>query len=159
MLQEEFSRLIYMYQEAAEGKGTSVQDIFQKSLDFIQLLKKEVAEGSEEDRQAAVRMMNELYQHMKNHTKTMCDRAGISEEEFIANAENPANFTPEQWRAMQVSRENLAHAGQDLVKLLREKREAAGEVAPGSELMPPKATPEKKSSKIKKPKKSDWMRS
>ncbi len=130
MLQEEFSRLIFMYQEAAEGKGTSVQDIFQKSLDFIQHLKKEVAEGNEEDRQAAVKMMNELYQHMKNHTKTMCDRAGITEEEFIANAENPSNFTPEQWRAMQASREDLAHAGQDLVKLLREKERRRGKELP-----------------------------
>ena len=74
MIQEEFSRLIYMYQEAAEGKGTSVQEIFQKSLDFIEQLKKQLLTGDEEDKKAAVRMVKELYEYMKNHTKIMCER-------------------------------------------------------------------------------------
>ena len=160
MIQEEFSRLIYMYQEAAEGKGTSVQEIFQKSLDFIEQLKKQLLTGDEEDKKAAVRMMKELYEYMKNHTKIMCEKAGISEEQLIADSENPANFTPEQWQKMQESKKELAKAGEDLVKLLQVQKAAVPEEkAPSPEKMMSKTSSEKKDHKKKKAKKSQWMRS
>ncbi len=147
MLQEEFSRLIFMYNQAAEGKGTTVQEIFQKSLEFIEHLKEVLIKGDEEDKKAALRMMKELYGHMQEHTKIMSQRSGLSEEKLIADSENPANFTPEQWRNMQESRMELAKAGEDLVKLLHTQEK------PSPESIKPKA--EKK----KGPKKSKWMRS
>ncbi len=160
MLQEEFARLIYMYQQAAEGKEGSVKELFQKSLQFIEDLKQQLINGDEEDKKAAIRMMSELYQHMRNHTKSMSERSGVSEEEMAANAENPANFTPEQWQSMQESRQKLAQSGQELVKLLRPKESPSGEensISPESLMSKP--TPDKKEPKKKKSKRSDWMRS
>jgi hypothetical protein len=160
MIQEEFSRLIFMYQEAAEGKGASVQEIFQKSLDFIELMKKELTTGDEEDQQAAVRMIKELYQHMRNHTKIMCDKAGITQEQFFANSENAANFSPDQWRKVQEAKQQLAKAGDDLVKLLQVQKAADPEgKAPSPESIMSKTASEKKDHKKKKAKKSQWMRS
>jgi hypothetical protein len=92
-------------------------------------------------------MMKELYEQMQEHTKIMSQRSGLSEEKLIADSENPANFTPEQWRKMQESRIQLAKAGEDLVKLLQVEEK------PSPESIKPKA--EKK----KGPKKSKWMRS
>lgn len=158
MLQEEFSRLIYMYQLAAEGKSGSVHELFQKSLEFIEHLKQELVKGDEEEKEAAIRMMRELYECMKAHTQLMCKQAGISEEQLIANSENPSNFTPEQWRNMQESKERLANAGKELVKIYQTQK-TLEKALPNPESLMSKPSPEKKEKKGKKTKKSDWMRS
>lgn len=157
MVQEEFSRLIYLYQQAAEGKGASVQEIFQKSLEFIERLKELLVTGDEEDRLAASRMMKELAKHMTAHMKIMSERAGISEEQMLANSENPANFTPEQWKKMQESKKKLAAAGKELVNILAEKTPSK-KGATDTESVSTKAS-EKKAHKKKSIKKSHWMRS
>jgi len=159
MIEEEFSGLIDLYQQAVDGKAGSMQEIFQKSLDFIERLKNELATGNEEDKKAAVLMINELYKYMKGYTKIMCQRSGISEEQLIAKSENPANFTPQQWKQMQESKNILAKAGEDLVKLLQIQKSAMKEektITP--EALIQKSASEKKERKKKKGRKSRWMR-
>ena len=151
MIQEEFSRLIDMYQLAAEGKGGNIDELFQKSLEFIEHLKQQIATGDEEDRQAAFRMMHELYDCMQEQAKALAKSMGVTDEQLKANLENPANFTPEQWKKMQESNQRLTKAGEGLLEALQPKDPSAPAVPP-----PP---PEKKAPKVKKPKKSNWMRS
>jgi hypothetical protein len=161
MIQDEFSRLVFMYHEAGEGKGASVEQIFKKTLDFIEQLRQVLVAGDDEDKQAAHRMIAELYKCMQELTQTISKRSGVSEEQLLANSENPANFTPDQWRSMQESKERLANAGKGLAELLeRDKglKERVQAQTPES-LMSKKPSSEKKEHKGKKPKKSDWMRS
>lgn len=149
MIQEEFSRLIHMFQQATDGKNISMQDLVRKSFEFIEHLKEEIKNGGEEERMAAIKMMNELYRHMKNHTKTICEKTGVTEEQLIANSENPANFSPEQWRQMQDTKEKLAMSSQQLTQLLQ--KQEPGKPTPGPA--------EKKERKKRKPPKSHWLRS
>lgn len=158
MLREEFSRLIYLYQQAAEGDMAATKQIFEKSIQFVQDLQQQLKVGDEEDRKAAMRMMNELYQHMKNATKLLCEKSGQTEEQLMQSSENPRNFTPEGWKQLQESRKKLAESGQELIKLIHDR----------PELKKARATPEamiakeeiaKKGLKKKGSKKSDWMRS
>jgi hypothetical protein len=152
MIQEEFSRLIDLYQQAAEGKGGSIDELFQKSLEFIEHLKKQIATGDEEDRQAGFRMMQELYDCMQAQAKTVAKSMGLNDEQLKANLENPANFTPEQWNKMQESNRRLSKAGEGLLEALQPKDPSAPAASPS----PP---PDKKGPKVKKAKKSNWMRS
>jgi hypothetical protein len=154
ILQEEFTKLIELYEAAAKGKGGSIQEVFQKSLAFIHLLKKQLAEGDEEDRKEAGRMMKDLHKYMTYHTKIMSERAGVTEEEWIADSENPSNFTPEQWSKMQESKRELAQAADELVKQLHKQKSVSKPESPVK--MISKTTQE---SKKKKTKKSHWMKS
>ena len=156
MMREEFTRLLLMYEQAVEGKGSSVQEIFQQSLNFIELLKEQIKEGDEEDRQAAIRTMNELYQKMKDFAKTMSEKSGVTEEQFVEDAENPANYTPAQWKSVQESKNKIAKAGNELINLLQPKKPQ--EKAPVPESLISKSSPEQKALR-KKAKKSQWMRS
>jgi hypothetical protein len=147
MIQEEFSRLVSLFEQAVQGKNVSVDDVFYKSLEFVELLKEQIKNGDEEDRKAAIRMMNELYEHMKNHTQMICKREGITEEQLIQRSENPANFSPEQWKRMQDSKQKLAQSGQQLAQLIKTHEPDA----------PPST--EKKEPKRRKGKKSQWIKS
>ncbi len=155
MIQEEFSRLIFMYQQSMEGKGND-QELFQKSMEFLGHLKNELAFGDEESKAAAFRMMQELHQYMKEHAKRISQRLGITEEQLAADIENSTNFTPEQWKNIQESKEKGAVAGKEIVKLFRDEQTKEGKHPPSPEFM---ASSKKKEPKKKGPKKSGWMRS
>ncbi len=144
MLQEEFSQLILMYQKASEGELISVRELFQKSLAFIENLKQQIAKGDQEDKQAAIQMMGQLHQHMQNHTRAMCKKFGMTEQEWLASLDSPENFSPEQWRQMEESKQRLAQSGKELGELLQGQ---------GPRVEKPSQEPKKKKSK-----KSDWMR-
>lgn len=145
MLQDEFKRLMTLFQEAADGKAINLEEVFAQSLAFFEHLKHQIATGSQEDKIEAMRLMSEMYQQMIATSRRICETTGMSEEQLVSFAENPDNFTPEQWRAIQASKDQIADSGKDLAKLLE-----------GTQQRP-------SSSKEKKPPhkgpKSQWMRS
>jgi hypothetical protein len=159
-LQEEFSRLIYLYQEAAEGKQGNIEEVFRKSTEFVDHLKQTIRDGDAEDRKAALRMMKELLTQMDKQTKIICKKAGMTEEELVQRAANPANFVPEQWRSMQEARERLAKSGRELSGIIEEsgvgKKESHRMDSAPEE---PQESGEPPKIKGKKPKKSGWLRS
>jgi hypothetical protein len=93
-------------------------------------------------------MMAEMYKQMIAETKKITERSGLSEEQLMSYAENPSNFTPEQWKQIQESRQKISEAGQDLSKVIQE-------LSKGGPIASPPAKEEKKG---KKSKKSQWMR-
>lgn len=148
MLKDEFERLKTLFHEAAEGKPVNLEEVFAHSLHLFEEMKEQIATGSPEDRVAAMQMMGELYKQMMAETKRITETSGVSEEQLVSFAENPANFTPEQWSTIQASKEQIAKAGKDLAKTLEGVNK------------PPK-TPNDKKPEHKGPKsdKSKWIRS
>lgn len=148
MLREEFNRLVQLFEDGAAGKPIDLNAVFSQSLDFFNHLRVQIETGGPDEKKEAMTMMSELYQRMMVETKKLCEHAGFSEEQLMAYAENPANFAPEQWRAIQESKEKIAQAGHELAKTIYEK---------GKEGLP---LPEKKEqTKPKKQNRSDWLRS
>jgi len=156
MLRDEFNRLIALFHEAAEGKTLHLEEVFQQSLAFFEHLKEQVATGSEEDRQEAMKMMAELHTQMTSASQKIVERSGMTEEQLIAYSENPVNFSKEQWESIQASREQVARAGHDLAKTVESSSgKGAPPSQPGSKGKPGGA----KRSTERKGKKSQWMRS
>lgn len=149
MLKNEFERLMKLFHEASEGKVMNLEEVFSQSLVFFEHLKEQIANGSHEDKREALRMMSEMYTQMLNESKRISERSGMTEEQLLSFAENPSNFTPEQWTAIQASKEKIVHAGQDLAKTIEKSNKI--DVPPSGEKKP--------HPKDKKSKKSDWMRS
>jgi len=145
MLKDEFDRLLTLFNEAAEGKTVNLEEVFKECLVFFEHIKEQITTGSAEDKQVALKMMGELYHQMIIVSKQISERSGMSEEQLMAYAENPANFSPAQWNSIQASREKIAKVGQDLAKTVENSHTGRGE-------------PKKRSSEIKG-KKSKWMRS
>lgn len=146
MLKDEFQRLIRIFQDGAEGKPVNLAEVFSQSIEFFQHLKGQIEKGTPEERKEAMQMMAELYNQMMAETKKITERSGVSEEQLLSFAENPNNFSPEQWKQIQESKQKIAQAGQELSKVMQQL--AKGET--------PTKSDDKKG---KKPKKSQWMRS
>lgn len=120
MLKDEYNRLITMFHDAAAGKNLNLEEVFKMSLEFFEHLKEQIAHGSVEDKQEAMKMMAELYSQMMAESKKIAERSGMTEEQLMNYAENPANFTKEQWNAIQASKERIASAGKGLAKTVEE---------------------------------------
>lgn len=93
-----------------------------------------------------------MYAQMIAESKRISERSGMTEEQLVAFAENPANFTADQWSSIQSSKEKIVDAGHDLAKTIEGM--VKGSTAGGDH-----PHPDKKHPKDKKPKKSEWMRS
>jgi hypothetical protein len=153
MLKDEYNRLIALFHEAAEGKTPNLEEIFSLSLAFFEHLKEQIAQGTPEDKKEAMRMMSELYSQMIAESKRISERSGMTEEQLVSFAENPSNFTSEQWNSIQASKEKIVQAGTDLAKSIEGLAKAGESAIPHSE------KEKKDRPKDKKSKKSGWMRS
>ena len=152
MLKDEFNRLSQLFANAAEGKESNLENVFKESLQFFEHLKEQIATGSPEDKVQAIQMMTKMYQQMMAETKRITERSGMTEEQLTAFAENPANFSKEQWESLQASKEQIQHVGEDIVKVIEK-----GEVAPFAEGHRPPTDPKKP--KEIQGKRSKWIRS
>jgi len=151
MLKDDFKRLMDLFVQSAEGKQVDLQQVFSESLEFFEGLKDILATGSPEDKKEAITLMGEMYSKMMSEVKGICEKTGMTEEQLVSYAENPANFSSEQWNAIKSSKDQIMHVGKDLAKMLGDsnKPETSGQ--------PQK--PENKRPKEKKSRKSEWMRS
>jgi hypothetical protein len=116
MLKDDFERLLKLFHEGAEGKLLDLAEVFSQSLEFFNHLKTQIENGTPEEKQEAIRMMGELYSQMMLATKQITEKSGLSEEQLLSYADDPSNFTPEQWAAIQESRQQITKAGEDIAK-------------------------------------------
>src|ERR1700722_366567 len=98
MLKDEYNHLIQLFRDGAEGKTINLAEVFSQSLEFFKQLKEQMEEGGPQEKKEAMTMMTELYQQMMAETKKIAEKSGFSEEQLMAYAENPANFSAEQWK-------------------------------------------------------------
>ncbi len=152
MLRDDFNQLLKLFQEGAEGKLPNLEEVFSQSLEFFKHLKEQMQKGTPEEKQEAIKMMGELYTQMMAQTKKITEKSGLTEDQLLNFAENPANFTPEQWKAIQDSKQKISEASQDLSKVIEGLAKKEGSSADDDKKG-------KKGHGGKHPGKSDWMRS
>ncbi len=120
MLKDEFERIQKMFHDAAEGKEGNVEAVFKEALIFFEHLKGHIAEGSSQDKMEAIQMMAQLYQQMTQETKRIIEKSGMTEDQLASFAEDPSNFSKEQWEALQTSKEQITKTGKEIAKAMTE---------------------------------------
>lgn len=116
MMEEEFSRLMKLFQEAAEGKEVNLEELFKEALNFFVSIKECMTKGTPEEKQAGLQMVTRMHQEMTKASKRIAEKAGMTEEQLSAFSENPSNFTKEQWALLQKSREEIRKTGSQVEK-------------------------------------------
>lgn len=155
MLKDEFHRLMALFRDGSEGK-VNLHQLFTESLAFFQHLKEEFEHASPEEKQELMKMMMSMNKEIMEESKRIMKTAGMSEDQLLAYAENPSNFTPEQWKAFQESKSQIHKAGTDLFQEIQK-------IIPSPELKTHSVQPVEKKNKLppghKKSHRSDWQRS
>jgi len=115
MIKDEFNRLMALFREGAEGKKIDLPQLFREALAFFEHLKQEIKQGTPEERKEALQMMTAMHKEIKEESKKIVKTSGLSEEQLMSFAENPSNFTAEQWKEFQESKSQIHQAGMELV--------------------------------------------
>ncbi|MBY0529685.1 MAG: hypothetical protein K2P51_05780 [Rhabdochlamydiaceae bacterium] len=155
MLRDEFNRLMSLFAQSTEGKAINLDELFKESISFFEHLNYQLKNGTYDEKHEALGMMSELYAEMNAQTQRICQKTGMSEEQLATFADNPNNFTAEQWQSVQETKAKMAAAGQDIAKNVKPLPTAPKE-GPSRPASPPSSKP---SVGRKRSKRSDWLRS
>ncbi len=150
MFKDEYKRLLKMIEESVDLENVSLENILKEAVVFFEALRKEFPKAAKEEREEMIHMMTNLHNRLQEISQMTAKAAGMSEEELAAFAENPDNFTPEQWRMVQSSKRQLYDSARKFSSSLDESA-SKGEG--------PK--PKKKSikSKTRRTRRTDWKKS
>ena len=149
-LKREFEKLKMRFQkEVARADHFDLPSLFKDSLVLFDRLKHELKTCKPEEKQKIVELLAELQGFLTQETRKIAARSGMTEEQLARFAENPDNFSPEQWKSMQTVKEKLSKRGQELKEAIREKSKE-------SEPNPTRTSFSKKKPKITK---SGWLKS
>lgn len=152
MFKEEYNRLLQMLENCLNMDKVNLEDILKESVVFFETLRQEFPKASKDERDEMIQMMNHLHNKLQEVSKKTAEKAGMSEEDLSAYAENPSNFTPEQWEVVQASKRQLYDSARKFSSDLEEKKR--GQATEGEQ---PKKKPIK--SRTRRSKRSDWKKS
>ena len=150
MIKKEYQRLLKLLAKSENLKEFNLEETLKEAVVFFEELRKTFSSAPKEEKEEMIQMMTTLHEKLQQISKKTADESGMTEEELAIFAENPSNFTPEQWQLVQESKR----------KLYDSARQFSSSVS--SEERKPKADveakkPRKKTAKRKSRK--DWMKS
>lgn len=149
-LKKEFENLKMRFKkEVSRADNFDLPALFKDSLMLFERLKNELRTCKPEEKQNIIAMLAELQQFISSETRKIAEKSGMTEDQLARFAENPDNFSPEQWKSMQTVKEQLSKRGAELKKIIKDQQELDGSKTR-------KGTGSKKKPKITK---KGWMRS
>lgn len=104
MIKKEYERLLGLLEQK---EGLTLEEILREAVVFFEALRKEFPAATKEEREEMVHMMTHLHSKLQELSKTTAEASGMTEDELSAFAENPSNFTPEQWQLVQKTKKEL----------------------------------------------------
>lgn len=148
MLKDDFDHIMNYFKQTAEGKDLNLQELCKESLGFFDKVRQTIEKGNDKEKEEALLIMSDMYQNLMGETKKLAANSGMTEEQLLAFAENPMNFSPDQWKMIQNTRSTMTDTSQSVADYLKT-------VQPDSE------KPEKPESpkKPKRPSRDNWMKS
>lgn len=147
MLKDEYTRLLKMIEQATDSEEFSLEEVLKEAVVFFEALRKEFPQASKEDREEMVHMMTHLHATLQEVSKKTAEAAGMSEEDLSAYAENPSNFTPEQWQMVQDTKRQLYDSA----------RKFSSSIGKDEEEKKPHSKPVKK--QVRRSRRNQWKKS
>ncbi len=157
-IRDEFSKLMSKFKRSVDSQSSpNLPELFKDSLLLFEKLKELLSTCSEEEKKEILKLMAEMHEFLASSTKRLASQTGLSEEQMLLFAENPDNFTPEQWKTLELIRKRFTKTAGEMAELLKK---GPPSYTPSAEL--PEATPvkvERREKKGKHAKKDQWMKS
>jgi hypothetical protein len=149
MIKEEYKRLLGLVEQCQDAGKVTLEEILKEAVVFFESLRKEFPKASKEHREEMIQMMTHLHARLQEVSKETAEASGMTEEELSTFAENPSNFTPEQWQVVQASRRQLYDSARKFSSALNK-----AEATDSKEV---KKKPIK--SRARRSKRKDWLQS
>lgn len=154
MIKDKYQKLLHLIEKSIEE--ASLEDILKEAVQFFEELRREFPKADQDQRIEMVQMMNHLQELLKKVSKKVADQTGLTEDDLYALAENPSNFSPDQWQLVQETKKKLYDSVRKFSGAMEEETKKS-QPAEGQEV---KKTPRPmRPPIIRRSKRSDWMKS
>lgn len=113
-MSEEYRKIQEFFSMNAQEKSKHLKEILEKSIEFFQKFQRVLAEGSPEEKKAMMDEMESFRKQVMSQTESLAKSVGVSQEDLEKYAENPSNFTTEQWEALQSAKKKIKEQYQEI---------------------------------------------
>ena len=152
MFKEEYEKLLALLEEGIDLEKMNLEDVLKEAVLFFEELRKEFPNAPKEEREEMIQMMTHLHAKLQEVSKKTAEASGMTEDELSVFAENPSNFTPEQWREVQTTKRKLYDSARKFSSTLEEKKKKEGESPKEGKKKPIRP-------RTKRGRRKDWMKS
>lgn len=146
-MDDEYEKLMAFFEESNEEKDKKLDYIFQESMRFFDKYKHVLKEGSESERLAMKKKMDQLRGKISEENRRNKEQLGLSSEEIKHLSKDPKNFSQSQWEFIQKAQKQISQEKEEHSKLQNVRKEQRHKTL--------------KHKKKKKPgtRKSNWLKS
>ncbi|NGX51531.1 MAG: hypothetical protein K1060chlam2_01400 [Chlamydiae bacterium] len=137
-MQDEFDRIMEFFELSPEEKEGRLQEIFEDSVEYFERFKYIMINGTPEEKQKAVEKVMILKKKIEEETKRVCEKTGMTPDQLADYSNDPKNFSPEQWAAIDSAKKRLEGEGKEAQKTPGEKKPEKGEEPPKKRRKKPK---------------------
>ena len=115
-MQDEFDRIISFFDLSPEEKDARLGEVFEDSVEYFERFKHIMKEGTPDQQKKAMERVAVLKKKIEEETKRVCEKTGMTPEQLMEYAEDPKNFSPEQWSAISSTKKKLESGLDDAKK-------------------------------------------
>lgn len=127
-MSEEYRKIQEFFSMNAQEKSKHLKEILQGSIEFFQKFQRVLAEGSPEEKKAMMEEMESFRKQVVSQTESLAKSVGVSQEDLEKYAENPSNFTAEQWEALQSAKKKIQEQYEEISQ--GQRKESGGKKPP-----------------------------
>ena len=153
-MEDEFDRIMEFFNLSAEEKERRLQEVFEDSVEYFERFKYIMMNGTPEEKKEAVKKVMILKRKIEEETKRVCDKTGLTPQQLAAYSNDPKNFSPEQWNAIEGAKKKLEEGVGSLKEATKGKEGGEG----GGGTVPKEKEDQALKKKKKKPPKN-WIQS
>lgn len=127
-MSEEYRKIQEFFSMNAQEKSKHLKEILERSIEFFQKFQRVLAEGSPEERKAMMDEMESFRKQVVSQTESLVKSVGVSQKDLEKYADNPSNFTAEQWEALQSAKKKIQEQYEEISHA--QSKEAGGKQSP-----------------------------
>ena len=156
-IKDDIKKVVEELNKSVEANGeVDLAYMMQEIVMLFEKVKLELPKTNAEERKEVFAAMEELQAFLNNETKRLAERTGLSPEQLSRFAENPDNFSKEQWGLIENVRTKLGAQTEEIRAVLRVLPAVQSKNSPEGE--PASAPAPKKKSKKRKSSSKPQMR-
>jgi len=120
-LKQELPKILEFFEMEPEEKALHFHSTVENAIQFSENLQEAYRAGSEKQREEIHDMLSEMREKISEQTKILCNNLGLSEEELVAYAENPDNFSKDEWELLKEANKKMNSAKKEFAYVKRPK--------------------------------------
>ncbi len=119
-ISEDVQKVMAELQKSVDAKGAiDLVFMLREIVKLFERVKAGLASTDEEERSNIFSAMRQLHSFLMSENKRLADNSGISEEQMLRFAENPDNFSREQWALMKEVKSKMGQQSSEIRSILQ----------------------------------------